>query len=47
MVLLIVDTQKLITNHQLYAFDLFAANIKALIHNTREYGIVMMVKKRH
>ncbi len=39
MVLLIVDTQKLITNNKLYNFDKFVSNIKELIINARENNI--------
>jgi nicotinamidase-related amidase len=39
MVLLIVDTQKLITNNSLYCFDLFVSNVKALIQKAREKDI--------
>lgn len=39
MVLLIVDTQKLITNHKLYNFNIFVENIKLLIKKARENNI--------
>lgn len=39
MVLLIVDTQKLIMNEKLYMFDALEANIKALIHTARQNSI--------
>ncbi len=39
MVLLIVDTQKLITNRQLFAYDKFTVNVKCLIDNARENGV--------
>ncbi len=39
MVLLIVDTQKLITNEKLYRFEEFVANIRTLIHTARQNGI--------
>lgn len=32
MVLLVVDTQKAITNSDLYQFELFETNVKELIH---------------
>ena len=35
MVLLVVDTQKAITNSDLYQFELFEANVKKLIHKAR------------
>ncbi|MBD5500216.1 MAG: cysteine hydrolase [Lachnospiraceae bacterium] len=35
MVLLVVDTQKLITNEDLYRFDLFENNVKKLIASAR------------
>ena len=35
MVLLVVDTQKLITNSELYQFVLFERNVKALIGQAR------------
>ena len=39
MVLLVVDTQKLITNENLYKFDEFKSNIKKLIVAARENDI--------
>ncbi len=39
MVLLIVDTQKLITNERLYKFDELVTNIRILIHTARRNGI--------
>lgn len=39
MVLLIVDTQKLITNEKLYKFDELVTNIRNLIHTARQNGI--------
>ena len=39
MVLLVVDTQKAITNSDLYQFELFEANVKALIHKARQNDI--------
>lgn len=39
MVLLVVDTQKLITNDKLYQFDLFENRIKELITKSRECGV--------
>lgn len=39
MVLLVIDTQKLITNEKLYEFDLFLSNVKELINNARENNI--------
>ena len=39
MVLLVIDTQKLITNANLYNFDLFISNIKKLIKVAREHRI--------
>lgn len=38
MVLLVVDTQKAITNRELYQFDLFEANVTRLIHQARKSG---------
>ncbi len=35
MVLLVVDTQKLITNEKLYKFDMFVSNVKKIIHEAR------------
>ena len=32
MILLVVDTQKLITNEKLYKFDIFVSNVKDIIH---------------
>ena len=39
MILLIVDTQKLITNEKLYRFEDLVANIKTLIHTARQNNI--------
>ncbi|MGE5628399.1 MAG: cysteine hydrolase family protein [Solirubrobacterales bacterium] len=39
MVLLVVDTQKLITNDKLYKFNIFAANVKKLIRGARNNNI--------
>lgn len=39
MVLLIVDTQKLITNNKLYMFDRFESNVKELIKTARESSV--------
>lgn len=39
MVLLVVDTQKLITNEKLYEFDTFVSNVKKLINKARENNI--------
>lgn len=39
MVLLVVDTQKLITNKDLYNFDLFVSNVKKLINTARGNNI--------
>ena len=39
MILLVVDTQKAITNSSLYQFELFEANIKKLIHKARQNNI--------
>ena len=39
MVLLVVDTQKAITNSELYQFELFQTNIKKLIHKARQNHI--------
>ncbi len=39
MVLLIVDTQNLITNEKLYKFDELVANIRTLIYTARQNGI--------
>lgn len=39
MVLLVVDTQKAITNSHLYQFELFETNIKELIHRARQKDI--------
>lgn len=35
MVLLIIDTQKLITNEKLYKFDIFVSNVKKIINEAR------------
>ena len=39
MVLLVVDTQKLITNQELYNFEVFESAVKRLIAAARENGI--------
>ena len=39
MVLLVVDTQKLITNEKLYGFDMFVSNVMKIIHQARENNI--------
>ena len=39
MVLLVVDTQKLITNEKLYRFDIFVSNAKQMIHEARSNNI--------
>lgn len=46
MVLLVVDTQKLITNDKLYMFDRFTANVKSLIAAARE-NFVEVIFVRH
>lgn len=39
MVLLVVDTQKLITNSELYQFELFESRVKTLITKARGNGV--------
>ncbi|NMM61984.1 cysteine hydrolase [Clostridium sp. P21] len=39
MVLLVIDTQKLIITEKLYKFDMFVSNIKEIIHTARENNI--------
>lgn len=39
MVLLVVDTQKLITNEKLYNFNEFVENVQSLINTARENNI--------
>ena len=39
MLLLVVDTQKLITNSDLYQFDIFKTNVKMLIETARKNGV--------
>ena len=39
MVLLVVDTQRLITNEKLYNFELFVSRIRGLIDQARINGI--------
>ena len=39
MVLLVVDTQKAITNSELYQFEVFEKNVKELIHRARKNNI--------
>lgn len=42
MVLLVVDTQKLITNDKLYQFEMFESRIKTLIAKARERDIEVL-----
>ena len=42
MVLLVVDTQKAITNNELYQFKLFEANVGRIIYNARQNGVEVM-----
>jgi len=44
MVLLVVDTQKAITNSDLYQFEQFETNVKELIHRARQKDIEVMLK---
>ncbi len=39
MVLLVIDTQKLITNEKLYKFHTFVSNVKEIINRARENNI--------
>ncbi len=39
MILLVVDTQKLITNEKLYNFSTFESNVKCLLQTAREHHI--------
>lgn len=39
MVLLVVDTQKAITNNKLYQFEIFEYRVRELIHKARQNGI--------
>lgn len=39
MVLLVIDTQKAITDNKLYNFELFVANIKQLIETARKHSV--------
>jgi len=39
MVLLVIDTQKGITDERLYRFELFVSNVKAMIGSARKNGI--------
>ena len=43
MVLLVVDTQKAITNSDLYQFELFETNIKELIQKARQKDIEVIL----
>lgn len=43
MVLLVVDTQKLITNENLYRFGEFKSNVKKLIAAARENAIEVIL----
>ena len=42
MVLLVVDTQKVIINSELYQFELFVNNVKELIHTARKNEIEVL-----
>lgn len=42
MVLLVVDTQKAITNSELYQFELFVDNVKKLIYTARQNKIEVL-----
>jgi nicotinamidase-related amidase len=42
MVLLVVDTQKAITNSALYQFELFESGVKKLIHTARKNNIEVL-----
>ncbi|MBN2898116.1 MAG: cysteine hydrolase [Clostridia bacterium] len=42
MVLLVVDTQQLITTENLYAFDQFVTNVKTIIHQARAHQIELI-----
>ena len=42
MVLLVVDTQKAITNSALYQFELFEFGVKKLIHTARQNSIEVL-----
>ncbi len=46
MILLVIDTQKGITDERLFAFDQFKSNIRLLISEAREHG-VEVVYVRH
>ncbi|WP_461207533.1 cysteine hydrolase family protein [Clostridium sp. DL1XJH146] len=39
MVLLVIDTQRLITNEKLFQFNIFVSNIKQIIHEARANNI--------
>ena len=39
MVLLVVDTQKAITNNKLYQFEVFESRVKELIKKSRDNGV--------
>ncbi len=47
MVLLIVDTQKLIMDSHLYNFESFKSNIKLLISNAREKGMEVVYVRHY
>lgn len=47
MVLLVVDTQKLITNSDLYNFNAFENAVKTLIAAAREYNIEVIYRVLH
>ena len=46
MILLVVDTQTLITNDKLYMFDRFEENVKKLIGSAREKFVEVICPSR-
>ena len=47
MVLLVIDTQKLITTNALYQFETFVSHEKELIRKAREKGIEILQKQKY
>ena len=47
MVLLVIDTQKGITNERLYAYDDFVSNVTTLINEARSAGVEVVFIRCH
>ncbi len=47
MILLVINTQKLITNENLYKFNEFVSNVEKIIATARQNNIVKNIKGRN